>query len=192
MSENVDTRHAWLSGEELETMRGRMPIVYVEAVPGAGRRRGLDHPRRAAATGDARRHASAGRSCPAGSCSTSRCAKRWCATWRRTSDRWRCPGSRRRRRRSRSPSTSPIRDRRFPRPPPARRQPGVPRADRRRLPAVARSALDLAWLTPEEVVRVRDPGRDDRAATTASSAWPSPTPAASSDPRSIAFAMTRG
>lgn len=33
MSDNVDTRHAWLSGDELETMRSRMPIVYVEAVP---------------------------------------------------------------------------------------------------------------------------------------------------------------
>lgn len=33
MSETTDTRTGWLSGEELETMRGRMPIVYVEAVP---------------------------------------------------------------------------------------------------------------------------------------------------------------
>lgn len=33
MSENVDTRTGWLSGEELGTMRARMPIVYVEAVP---------------------------------------------------------------------------------------------------------------------------------------------------------------
>lgn len=33
MSEYTDTESAWLSPEELTTMRGRMPIVYVEAVP---------------------------------------------------------------------------------------------------------------------------------------------------------------
>lgn len=33
MSENVDTRNAWLSKDDISTMRARMPIVYVEAVP---------------------------------------------------------------------------------------------------------------------------------------------------------------
>lgn len=33
MSENVETREGWLSSDDIETMRGRMPIVYVEAVP---------------------------------------------------------------------------------------------------------------------------------------------------------------
>lgn len=33
MSDNVDTRTGWLSGEDIDTMRARMPIVYVEAVP---------------------------------------------------------------------------------------------------------------------------------------------------------------
>ena len=33
MSENVETQSGWLAAEDLLTMRGRMPIVYVEAVP---------------------------------------------------------------------------------------------------------------------------------------------------------------
>lgn len=33
MSDYTDTQSAWLSGDDIATMRGRMPIVYVEAVP---------------------------------------------------------------------------------------------------------------------------------------------------------------
>ena len=33
MSPSTETRSSWLSKEELETHRARMPIVYVEAVP---------------------------------------------------------------------------------------------------------------------------------------------------------------
>jgi ADP-ribose pyrophosphatase YjhB (NUDIX family) len=33
VSDEVDTRTGWLSGDEIDTMRARMPIVYVEAVP---------------------------------------------------------------------------------------------------------------------------------------------------------------
>ncbi len=33
MSEQLDTEYGWLSDEEIETVRGRLPIVYVDAVP---------------------------------------------------------------------------------------------------------------------------------------------------------------
>lgn len=33
MTDHTDTRTSWLSPSELDSVRGRMPIVYVEAVP---------------------------------------------------------------------------------------------------------------------------------------------------------------
>lgn len=33
MSDTLDTRSAWLSHDELESARGRLPMVYVDAVP---------------------------------------------------------------------------------------------------------------------------------------------------------------
>lgn len=33
MSEQTQTREGWLSDEEIEIVRGRMPVVYVEAIP---------------------------------------------------------------------------------------------------------------------------------------------------------------
>ena len=33
VSDITDTAHAWLSDEDLETVRGRVPMVYVDAVP---------------------------------------------------------------------------------------------------------------------------------------------------------------
>lgn len=33
MTEDTETQHGWLSQEEITTIRGRLPIVYVEAVP---------------------------------------------------------------------------------------------------------------------------------------------------------------
>ena len=33
MSETLDTRTSWLSDEEMATARGRLPMVYVDAVP---------------------------------------------------------------------------------------------------------------------------------------------------------------
>lgn len=33
MSEITDTQHSWLSDEEIDTMRGKMPIVYINAIP---------------------------------------------------------------------------------------------------------------------------------------------------------------
>ncbi|MPY95076.1 MAG: DUF4916 domain-containing protein [Acidimicrobiia bacterium] len=41
MSDSTETRTSWLSGDDLEVVRGQVPLVYVEAVPvrvdGAGR-----------------------------------------------------------------------------------------------------------------------------------------------------------
>jgi ADP-ribose pyrophosphatase YjhB (NUDIX family) len=33
VAENIDVRTAWLSPEDLETVRGQVPLVYVDAVP---------------------------------------------------------------------------------------------------------------------------------------------------------------
>ena len=33
MSDQTDTEFGWLSADEIDTVRGRLPIVYVDAVP---------------------------------------------------------------------------------------------------------------------------------------------------------------
>ena len=33
MSEQLDTRTGWLSGDELQNIRANVPLVYVDAVP---------------------------------------------------------------------------------------------------------------------------------------------------------------
>ena len=52
MSEQTDTKTGWLDRELLDNIRANVPLVYVDAVPGARQRGGRGHPRRlAAATG---------------------------------------------------------------------------------------------------------------------------------------------
>ena len=139
----TETDVGWLSPERLELVRAHVPLVYVDAVPVRSCRTGHRDRLllRVAADGTISRMVVSGRVLPGE-------RVRDALLRHLEKDLGPLAPPQQTRRRSRSSSTSGPR---LSRPTPPRRQPGLRRARRRRLPA-DRKALDLAWFNPAEAV----------------------------------------